>query len=1027
MRKKLSTLFLYVMTAIMIFTVPVSATIPSFGIDSGSGICDGYDWEDFFKPECPELPEKPECPGIPEKPEKPECPGIPELPEKPDCPGIPELPEKPDCPGIPELPEKPDCPGIPEKPECPEKPEDNSGDAPLYWDYEIISMPGVDNVSAGIESVTFAGSTIGQNESDVTVSEAIEGGSIVIKAKEGYLITSYRIVCGLKYVCFTGTRVNFEGQEEVTVNVSKEDFDHISGKTPYYILISTILAPCKHTVTYEWTGAPEAAVLPVDSGEYKPGETYTVDGTYTAGTVINKVDEYGNVIGTYTFSGWKLCGNIVTGEQKMGFCDVVLEGEWTYEEVELETYTITYLWDDTAPSGEYAQDVPVDSNEYVLNQPYSVDTSYIKGVTTVEKIDENGNVTGKWTFNGWDKEDGKISGNLTITGSWTYEEVELETYTITYLWDDTAPSGEYAQDVPVDSNEYVLNQPYSVDTSYIKGVTTVEKIDENGNVTGKWTFNGWDKEDGKISGNLTITGSWTYEQYPSPVDPVASVYKVEHYLEQEDGFYELFETDFPLYGEIGVTAEVEPNEYKGYTFNEKVSTTSGTIVKATVGEDGEVLCLVLTLYYDLEEKPEEDPEDKTYTVTYIVDGKIYSVKEYSAGDTVKVKDKLEDKKDAEFKGWYYPDNISVKNGKFVMPDEDVVIEGYFKDLPDIPALPEKDGTIKITKELKAPADYDGDTVFTFELYRNGTAKDDLYAIVKVEAGDTVRVKVASGTYYIYEADAEQKGYLLTASCSAKNNKLRVESGKTTSVTFTNVYDEKQPQLPMLEKDDHFGYIIGYPDSTVRPNSNITRAEIATIFFRMLTDESRDYYWSQENDFIDVAREDWFNNAISTLANADILSGYADNTFRPNAPITRAELVKIAVAFYNSDAVIDAEFTDTAGHWADSFINSAYSLGFINGYEDGSFRPDQAVTRAEAMKIINRTLGRYPVADGLHEDMIVWSDNLNKNVWYYADVQEATNSHKYIWISDEIEYWIGILPVRDWAALEKTFSDAYDGK
>ncbi len=937
MRKKLSTLFLYVMTAIMIFTVPVSATIPSFGIGSGSGICEGYDWEDFFKPECPELPEKPECPDIPELPEKPECPGIPELPEKPECPGIPELPEKPECPGIPELPEKPECPGIPELPETPEKPEDNSGDAPLYWDYEIISMPGVDNVSAGIESVTFAGSTIGQNESDVTVSEAIEGGSIVIKAKEGYLITSYRIVCGLKYVCFTGTRVNFEGQEEVTVNVSKEDFDHISGKTPYYILISTILAPCKHTVTYEWTGAPEAADLPVDSGEYKPGETYTVDGTYTAGTVINKVDEYGNVIGTYTFSGWKLCGNIVTGEQKMGFCDVVLEGEWTYEEVELETYTITYLWD------------------------------------------------------------------------------------------DTAPSGEYAQDVPVDSNEYVLNQPYSVDTSYIKGVTTVEKIDENGNVTGKWTFNGWDKEDGKISGNLTITGSWTYEQYPSPVDPVASVYKVEHYLEQEDGFYELFETDFPLYGEIGVTAEVEPNEYKGYTFNEKVSTTSGTIVKATVGEDGEVLCLVLTLYYDLEEKPEEDPEDKTYTVTYIVDGKIYSVKEYSAGDTVKVKDKLEDKKDAEFKGWYYPDNISVKNGKFVMPDEDVVIQGYFKDLPYIPALPEKDGTIKITKELKAPADYDGDTVFTFELYRNGTDKDDLYTIVKVEAGDTVRVKVASGTYYIYEAEAEQKGYLLTASCSAKNNKLRVESGKTTSVTFTNVYDEKQPQLPMLEKDDHFGYIIGYPDSTVRPNSNITRAEIATIFFRMLTDESRDYYWSQENDFIDVAREDWFNNAISTLANADILSGYADNTFRPNAPITRAELVKIAVAFYNSDAVIDAEFTDTAGHWADSFINSAYSLGFINGYEDGSFRPDQAVTRAEAMKIINRTLGRYPVADGLHEDMIVWSDNLNKNVWYYADVQEATNSHKYIWVSDEIEYWTGILPVRDWATLEKTFSDAYDGK
>ncbi len=356
-----------------------------------------------------------------------------------------------------------------------------------------------------------------------------------------------------------------------------------------------------------------------------------------------------------------------------------------------------------------------------------------------------------------------------------------------------------------------------------------------------------------------------------------------------------------------------------------------------------------------------------------------------------------------------------------MPAEDVIIRGHY-EYEGIYIPPITEGYIEVEKVLTAPKGYDGATTFTFEIYKDGTDEDDLYAIMKVKAGESEKLKVAVGTYYIYEVGAEEEGYTLTTGCNAKNNRIRVEGGKTRTVTFKNVYVEEI----LLEKDDHFGYIIGYPDDTVRPESNITRAEIATIFFRMLTDESRAEYWSQTNDFTDVSRSDWFNNAVSTLTNAGILSGYADGSFRPNESITRAELVKIAVAFYGSDAAVDADFNDTEDHWADMFINAAYGLGFVNGYEDGSFRPDQAVTRAEAMKIINRTLGRYPTKNGLHEDMIVWSDNRDRSAWYYADVQEATNSHEYVWAADEAEEWTDILPVRDWAALEKSYSDAYDG-
>ena len=241
-------------------------------------------------------------------------------------------------------------------------------------------------------------------------------------------------------------------------------------------------------------------------------------------------------------------------------------------------------------------------------------------------------------------------------------------------------------------------------------------------------------------------------------------------------------------------------------------------------------------------------------------------------------------------------------------------------------------------------------------------------------------------------------------------------------------DDDKPEKPGgLNTGDHVAYIIGYPDGEVKPEGNITRAEVATIFFRLLTDETRDEYWSKTNSYTDVPADSWFNNAISTLSSMGIIDGYADGSFRPDAPITRAEFTKIAVSFFEyADYVYENTFTDVrSGSWYTQFIAAAVEIGLIEGYPDGTFRPDNYITRAEACTIVNRTLNRAPDEDHLLPEsvMITWPDN-QPGTWYYADMQEATNSHDYDWLGS-IEDWTEKLEERDWEALEKLWSDSHD--
>lgn len=220
----------------------------------------------------------------------------------------------------------------------------------------------------------------------------------------------------------------------------------------------------------------------------------------------------------------------------------------------------------------------------------------------------------------------------------------------------------------------------------------------------------------------------------------------------------------------------------------------------------------------------------------------------------------------------------------------------------------------------------------------------------------------------------------------------------------------------LNGDDHFDYVVGYSDGLVHPERNITRAEVASIFFRLLQDDVREKNLTDQNPFNDVFTDDWFNVAVSTMYDMDIVYGRDNNNFDPNAYITRAEFAAIAARFDSEGYSGENLFTDIDGHWAANQINRAAEKGWISGYPDGTFGPDRYITRAEAVTMINRVLNRLPEsADALHEDMNVFPDNMDTTAWYYLAIQEATSSHEYEKDKGGVyETWTDVLPDCDWA-------------
>ncbi|WP_187375131.1 S-layer homology domain-containing protein, partial [Paenibacillus antibioticophila] len=271
-------------------------------------------------------------------------------------------------------------------------------------------------------------------------------------------------------------------------------------------------------------------------------------------------------------------------------------------------------------------------------------------------------------------------------------------------------------------------------------------------------------------------------------------------------------------------------------------------------------------------------------------------------------------------------------------------------------------------------------------------------------------------YTFSDADGQELIFYYTRNSSSgpSNPSPSPSSSPSSSVTPLPAVPPLPPLPavpPVLDRENHYDYINGYPDGSVKPLNNITREEVTAIFYRLMNDESRSAYLTTTNSFSDVGATRWSNKHISTMENAGIITGYLDGTFKPGQYITRSEFAAIASRFDQLDERVNDMFSDITGHWAEKYIVSAANKGWIKGYVDGTFKPDQYITRAEAAAFINGVLNRKVNHEGIHEDAKEWPDNI-VGKWYYYDILEATNHHEYTREEDsDTEVWEEVLPNR----------------
>ena len=374
-------------------------------------------------------------------------------------------------------------------------------------------------------------------------------------------------------------------------------------------------------------------------------------------------------------------------------------------------------------------------------------------------------------------------------------------------------------------------------------------------------------------------------------------------------------------------------------------------------------------------------------------------------------------------------NVGVYTGKLV-PSDAKITDQSGKDVTSNYSVEYAPGMLTITKRTETATvtitgnhnsvKYNGreQSVTGFTYTAPEGVKVTLKGGSKAEAKGTDK-----GTYYMRLT----KDDFTVFSEIYKEVKIIVNDGYLEITRSGGYHPRPKPTVEIEDDDalglnttDHFAYIVGYGNGEVRPQNNITRAEVATIFFRLLTDDVRDENLTKTNRYSDVTRADWYNTAVSTLSSMGIITGYPDGTFRPNAAITRAEFAAIAARFDSNGDKTTAKFSDIATHWAKDEISIAYNNGWINGYPNGTFGPQRDITRAETMTLVNRVLNRQPeTEDDLLPNMTVWTDNANPNAWYYLAVQEATNSHYYEFkTNSQYEKWTELRETRDWTQLEK---------
>lgn len=545
--------------------------------------------------------------------------------------------------------------------------------------------------------------------------------------------------------------------------------------------------------------------------------------------------------------------------------------------------------------------------------------------------------------------------------------------------------------------------------------------------------------------DLTLYAKWTPNS--------GTKYTVKHYQQNlDDNDYTLFDTELDKTGTTGEQTNAIAKNYEGFTAKQ--------FEQQTIAADGST---VVEIRYDR----------NTYTVTYtdgvnnetIFENEVHQNVKYGAPVPAYNNGTNPSRKNYTFAGWdpAVPDTMPANSLKFTAKwEKNPVGDGMFDfndvdhDGKDTPAITKtvkgnvgKDfkETFKVAVEPKSdnakntmtPASYTGEAKVTYS-----NRKD-----IAFQFNENDKLTFRNEGKYIYTVREEIPGktsrmsydtteYTLTINVvlDADSNTYQVKSwqftpGNRENLTQLNIvntyrtYHPSTPSKPTLNTGDHYAYVMGYPDGTVRPNGSITRAEVSAILFRLLSDKTRDEYFTTESSFTDVKAGAWYNNSIATLEKAGVIVDTAKGgAFRPNEAITRAELAAMLAQFSDAKPVKGVKFSDvSAEHWAYEAIAIAAKMGWIEGYPDGTFRPDATITRAEMMTLVNRALERVPSDEDhlLSKRVMLTFPDCKSGDWFYIAVQEATNSHTYERAATEKngdEQWTALRANRDWTLLEK---------
>ncbi len=674
-----------------------------------------------------------------------------------------------------------------------------------------------------------------------------------------------------------------------------------------------------------------------------------------------------------------------------------------------EQFMVTYAL------GGGSGNAPVDSNKYARGAQAVVLPA--AGVTPPE-----GKVFLYWSAAG-DSTRCYPGGKLTVTGNMTLTAVygqTTEAVRVTYH-SNFAPDKTYTTaDMPNNS------------TIPLPGYTGLGLPENPG-----YTFAGWNTQangsgttyqpGGKVLVDTMGPGNHLYAIWEKGT---GTPYEVHHYLERLEGAYPYVPDEKDnLRGETGAWTAAAAKSYDGFTpieFEQKrIKADGSTVVKIFYTRNSYLLTYKdslsagvyasQTYKYGAAVTAIADPTKTGYTFT---------------GWSPAVPDTMPAEARTVYAQWrkntpdtvvFDPNNI---NGKTLAAKSLTVYSGSapwetFEVVVKEPAGTQRSsGTVRLSGGSQS-ASFTGFDPITFPAA--GT-----YTFTVGEVDRNTRYMSYDRNLYTLTVKVEEKGGMLVISDVYYTNAAG-RSYRDFPIVFSNTYGSYTPYVPVvppktpdkLNADDHFAYVIGYPDGGVHPHATITRAETATIFFRLLTEKTRKDNLTKYHSFRDVPQGAWYNAAVATMAKLKIITGYPDGTFQPDAPVTRAEFAAIAARFDEKSARTTASFRDIYGHWAERYISRSAELGWIRGYTDNTFRPDQSITRAEAMALINRVLNRNPESkDDLLRSMNIFNDNLDTAKWYYLDVQEAANSHDFIRKANGYEMWKKLRADPDWKALER---------